>query len=304
MAGCRMVSICFDIADALADIGEDSMGRFGGLAGVAAADLVRFAAGPESRMRDSQHGGQMDRDTDGVSALARSVVARLTGRPLRRTAEPELVAALVRAALDGGVDGLAALRADLRRARVGDVDLVDVYLPQAARELGCQWVDDEASFSEVSIGVARMQALLHRIGRGWAERTEPVAGQPSVLLLLPEGEQHTFGAMVVLAQLRRRGASVRFRMGGTVAEIGAAVLQQDYDAALISVACEEKLDLCRRLVKALRKGSGGDMRIVVGGAVLDRPVDALQATGADLATNDLEQALAGLGTSPAQRRLR
>jgi len=104
--------------------------------------------------------------------------------------------------------------------------------------------------------------------------------------------------------LRRRGASVRFRMGATVQEIGAAVQKQEYDAALISVACEEKLDLCRRLVKALRKGSGGDMRIVVGGAVLDRPVDTLQATGADLATNDLEQALAGLGTSPAQLRLR
>lgn len=255
-------------------------------------------------MRDSQHGGQMDRDSDGVSALARSVVARLAGRPQRRAAEPDLVAALVRAALDDGPDGLAALRADLRRARVGDVDLVDVYLPQAARELGCQWLEDEASFSEVSIGVARMQALLHRIGRGWLERTEPVAGQPSVLLLLPEGEQHTFGAMVVLAQLRRRGASVRFRSGGAVAEIGAAVQQHEYDAALISVGCEEKLELCRKLVQALRKGSGGDMRIVVGGAVLDRPVDVLQATGADLVTNDLERALAGLGASPSLARLR
>lgn len=256
-------------------------------------------------MRDSQHGGQMDRDSDGVSALARSVVARLASprRPDRRPAEPELVAALLRAALDGGPDGFAVLRNDLRRARVGDLDLVDVYLPQVARELGCLWADDTASFSEVSIGVARMQALLHQIGRNWLERSGPLAGQPNVLLLLPEGEQHSFGAMVVLAQLRRRGASVRFRAGGSPQEIGAAVQQQDYDAALISIGCEEKLELCRKLVKALRKGSDGDMRIVVGGAVLDRPVDVLQATGADLATNDLERALAGLGTSPRPHQL-
>lgn len=258
-------------------------------------------------MRDSQHGGQIDREGDGVSVLARSVVARLTGagRLLARKPDPELLAALLRVALAPGGEGLDALRPEQRRARVGDAELVDVYLPLVARQLGCGWLDDTASFSEVSIGVARLQALLHRISRGWAEGAAAAAvGQPAVLLLLPEGEQHAFGAMVLLAQLRRRGVSVRFRMGGTPAEIGKAVRHQDYDAALISVGCEEKLELCRELVKALRQGSDGRLRVVVGGAVLDRPVDVRHATEADLVTNDLDLALEGLGTPVGARQLR
>lgn len=259
-------------------------------------------------MRDSQHGGPIDRDGEGVSALARSVMARLTGsgRALARKPDSDLLAALLRMALaaDGKGGGFDALRPEQRRARVGDAELVDLYLPLVARQLGCGWLDDTASFSQVSIGVARLQALLHRIGRGWAEGAASAAGQPSVLLLLPEGEQHAFGAMVLLAQLRRRGVSVRFRMGGTPAEIGEAVRHQEYDAALISVGCEEKLELCRKLVKALRQGSDGRLRVVVGGAVLDRPVDVRHATEADLVTNDLDLALEGLDSLVGARQLR
>ena len=257
-------------------------------------------------MRDSQHGGQIDHDGDGVSVLARSVVARLTGagRSLARKPDSGLLGALLRAALAPEECGFEALRSEQRRARVGDAEMVDVYLPLVARQLGCGWLDDTASFSQVTVGVARLQAVLHRIGRGWIEGGAAVAGRPSVLLLLPEGEQHAFGAMVLLAQLRRRGVSVRFRMGGTPAEVGGAVRHQDYDAALISVGCEEKLELCRKLVNALRQGSDGRLRVVVGGAVLDRPVDVRRATEADLVTNDLDLALGGLDTLVGTRQLR
>jgi hypothetical protein len=55
---------------------------------------------------------------------------------------------------------------------------------------------------------------------------------------------------------------------------------------MISVACEEKLDQCKRLVDALRQGSGGRLRIAIGGPLLDRPIDIRGRTGADVATCD------------------
>jgi hypothetical protein len=60
---------------------------------------------------------------------------------------------------------------------------------------------------------------------------------------------------------------------------------------MISVACEEKLDPCRRLVEALKQGSDGRLTVAVGGALLDRPIDILRLTGADVVTRDPMMAL-------------
>jgi hypothetical protein len=62
---------------------------------------------------------------------------------------------------------------------------------------------------------------------------------------------------------------------------------------MISVGCEEKLELCRGLVDALHTGSGGRLRVAVGGAVLERSAEVQARTGADVATNDPHLAMSG-----------
>jgi methanogenic corrinoid protein MtbC1 len=245
-------------------------------------------------MRDSQYGGQGDRVHGGLAALARNVVAQLAARDAwgERQLDDATVVSIARALLDSDPSRLDDLRQDLRRVRISDIDLVDSYFPEVARYIGCAWVDDSAAFAEVTLVVSKMQAILRDVGRDW---TSGDGGggcdAATVLVVLPEGEQHSFGAMVLSGQLRRRGISVRLEIGTTADGLGRLARERSFDCAMISVACEEKLDPCRRLVEALKQGSDGRLTVAVGGALLDRPIDILRLTGADVVTRDPMMAL-------------
>lgn len=255
-------------------------------------------------MRDSQHGGQHDRADTGLSALARTVVARLIAREVsaERPVDDAVVAAISRALLEPGPARMEALRMDLRRARITDLDLVDTYFPEVARHLGCAWAEDRAAFTDVTIGVARMQSMLRELGRDWTSNTTAERGGSTVLIVLPDGEQHSFGVMLLAGQLRRQGISVRLEVGTPAAALRRMVQERRFDCAMISVACEEKLDHCKAVVNALKQGSQGQLWVAIGGPLLDRPIDVRGRTGADIATCDPLQALQGALTKRAQEK--
>lgn len=256
-------------------------------------------------MRDSQHDGQTDREGDGVSLLAKTVMARLAARDAasdRRLVE-SMVQLLTEAMIEPDPAAFDALRPLLRKMRVASTDLADHYFPEIARRLGCDWAEDRRSFVDVSIGVARMQAVLRDIGAEWSsgEGERPRVGE--VLVILPEGEQHSFGAMVLTGQLRRRGVSVRLMLGPGDADLRQLLGRKRYDGVLISVATLEKLEPCRALVARVKDCTRGRIRVALGGAVLFGDGDAPTKTGADIVTNDVQKALAALGLGVAGVRV-
>ncbi|MCX7289189.1 MAG: hypothetical protein NTW20_17035 [Rhodobacterales bacterium] len=254
-------------------------------------------------MRDTRQDGLDHHPGGGLSVLARTVVAQLALRDAdlssagSRKLDDEIVAALARAVVSDDPVAFRAMRADMRRARISESELVDSYFPAVARYLGCAWAEDRAPFTDVSIGVARMQAILRQVGRDWTSNALARADSATVLLVLPEGEQHSFGAITLAGQLRRHGISVRLEIGATPAGLNALVQSNRFDLAMISVGCEEKLAICQKLVAALkdgsRRGRGVGLGVAVGGAVLDRPVDVKGRTGADIVTSDPMVAIAG-----------
>lgn len=250
-------------------------------------------------MRDSQHGGRGDRGGDGLSVLARTVVARLVAREGQqlRPIDEVLVATLAHAVASSDTSIFEALKPELRRARISEAELVDIYFPAVARFLGCEWSEDRAAFTDVTIGVARMQSILRQVGRDWTSHSIAGPSDATVLMILPQDEQHSFGIMLLTGQLRRKGISVQLNIGSNPEVLAALVQHKSFDCAMISVACEEKLELCRKIVTALKNGSGGTLWVAVGGAVLERPVDIKQLTGADVATNDPMLALEGARVS-------
>jgi MerR family transcriptional regulator, light-induced transcriptional regulator len=257
-------------------------------------------------MRDSRHDGLDGSGGGDLSALARTVVARLAARdgivsgPGPREVDDRMVAALVRAFVTADPGPFQALRADLRRARISDIDLVDIYFPAAARLLGCAWVEDSSPFTEVTVGVARMLTMLHQIGRDWSSNAAPDPEGRSVLVVLPEGEQHSFGVAVLAGQLRRQGISVRLEVGTPTRDLFRIVRQVSFDCAMVSIACEEKLAQCRAVVTALKDGADGQLRVAVGGALLERPLDIAGRTGADIVTSDPFKVLQGARANRAR----
>jgi MerR family transcriptional regulator, light-induced transcriptional regulator len=259
-------------------------------------------------MRDSQHDGQTDHGGNGVSFLAKTVVARLAARDLvlkpngEHKLEDSILVALTEALVNPDSAAFDATKPLLKRARVSTTELADLYFPAVARRLGRDWEEDRRSFADVTIGVARMQSVLRDIGADWASEDGEQPRLGAVLVILPDGEQHSFGAMVLTGQLRRRGVSVRLHLGPSEAELRALLRERRFDGALVSVGSPDRLALCRKLVKTLKGETGGALRVAVGGCLRTDGLDVASATGADMVTNDLSEVLVALGLTQSGAR--
>lgn len=252
-------------------------------------------------MQDSQvieQGRPVGYDQMGVSYFASQVVSLLAERFARSEAvdpRPDLVHDLVEAAITGTKESFSTLLLEMRRSRISLAALADVYIPMAARQMGQQWHDDQMSWVDVTIGTARLQSLLREIGSAWAADQALDQGQGTVLLIVPQLEQHTLGPMVAMGQMRRFGVSVCLRIAPSFDELRSLVAARSFDGVMISVACQAKLESVAKIVKFLKSISQSPLPVVVGGAVMTSVEDAASCTGADLSSNDIGAALEAIG---------
>jgi hypothetical protein len=111
----------------------------------------------------------------------------------------ELSAGQDMAGLLGRLEGL--LRAGLPIQNV----LLDVIAP-AAHLLGEQWLDDERTFSDVTVGLGMLQRLVAVIGQ---KVEAPITKEGLVVLSAAPGEQHTLSIRVLAEFLRTQGWAVQ-----------------------------------------------------------------------------------------------
>lgn len=233
----------------------------------------------------------------GIARFAVDVVARVAAREAttRIALKDPLVDAMLAASQSADPLALSRLRSDFRRARVSNEVLADHYIPEVARRLGRGWEEDWASFAQVSIGSARLQALLRDIGAAWNADGAERQGGSTALLIVPGNDQHTMGAFAVSGLLRRYGTSVCLRIAPTPDQLAELLAQRRFDAAMISAACSETLDVCPALVKTLREETSNAMPIALGGSVLERETNFGAVSKVDIVTNDLPKAVSTLG---------
>lgn len=243
-------------------------------------DIPRLAA---------REGAEVARFATQIMSLV--AASRVQGADDRLTVS--LLDGLIAAVLDGRESQIGAMLATFRRGRITDRQLVDDYIPAAARKLGAAWLDDGLSFSQVTVGSARLQALLHSVGKGvLADQAPALPGASvgrTVLFMVPGVEQHTLGALVATNQLRRSGVSVCLRFVGSSAELPHLMAARSFDAAMVSIACREHLAAARNLIQSLRAVSR--MPVVIGGAVGLSAEQVLSGSGADLVNHDPVAAL-------------
>lgn len=173
-------------------------------------------------------------------------------------------------------------------------DLIDYYLPAAAREYGAAWCEDRMSFAEVTIGCARIQSWLRDLDRS-LQVPPPAFSAPSVLLVLQAEAYHTLGAMVAMSQFRRLGASVKLALGPSLDTLAAMVQDDAFDLVALSASASERLEKLRLMVNKVRDAGNPVPKIVVGGCLLELEPDAKILTGADFATSSPKEALEKFG---------
>lgn len=176
----------------------------------------------------------------------------------------------------------------------------DVYVPAVARELGDEWCADQVSFADVTIGSARLQALLRDSA---LSAEDPNGPADDIMVMVLADEYHTLGAMVLTGQLRRFGASVRLVLGRPAEEVRHIATDSDFDVVMVSVALSDDLGAVHQTITALRRATEGKVPLIVGGGIVEIGHDAvIRLTGADHVTSDPQEALrlAGHDATPSR----
>ncbi len=235
--------------------------------------------------------------SDPISAFAAGVLDVLVDRNRRTTSalRRDLVVALSEGMVAQDEMRIGATLREIRRACISPSAMADTYIPEAAALLGAYWATDRMGFSDVTIATARLQALVRAIGTRWGGDATHVPGRRSILMVVPEGEDHTLGAVVASGRLRRMGLSVCLRLGPSRTEVMEILRTRSFDAAMISIGHGQQLEAPRKMVNTLRCFGPRGLPILVGGSADASGADLVAGTGADFATQDLGAALAFCG---------
>jgi MerR family transcriptional regulator, light-induced transcriptional regulator len=236
-----------------------------------------------------------------VDVLARQMKHVETGSRERYMAQ--LMAAAV--ASDGAALDDAVSR--MLRNRIPAEVITERYIPAVARKLGAGWDNDALGFGEVSIGVSRLQSVLRDLTSDWAAHLSPSGTRATVLLTVPSGEDHTLGALVAAGHLRRQGISVCLKLQASLADLADLTRERAFDAVLISAANVERVGQIAQVVETVktagpRVAARTEVPVFVGGAVIGRCDGLARATGADLATADLDTVVRRLDAAATTNR--
>jgi len=180
------------------------------------------------------------------------------------------------------VDGLLEAGTSL------DVIYGHLLLP-TARRLGEFWIDDYCDFSEVTVGLIRLQNIQRRLsgdfrrtgGSLTATTVSRLARRRALIVPMP-GDQHTFGTTMVQDYFARAGWDVCGWPPACEADLVQMVRHDSYDMVGLAVSCEQKLQELTSCIALIRRASRNKSVVVaVGGPVfLSDPMRA-EMVGAD-----------------------
>jgi methanogenic corrinoid protein MtbC1 len=155
-------------------------------------------------------------------------------------------------------------------------------LTTAARRLGALWVDDRATFVDVTLAVTRFQNITHRLGPHFRSTAEPGSRGRALVGAVP-GEQHTFGLSMVAEFLRRDGWDVILADASRDTSTFLAPLSNTwFDVVAISAAHDRAEKGLKRLLSGVRRrGRNHKVKAIIGGRLVHEHDGLVERVGAD-----------------------
>jgi methylmalonyl-CoA mutase cobalamin-binding domain/chain len=158
-----------------------------------------------------------------------------------------------------------AVEAQLARGVCTETLCMDLLVP-TARELGRMWEDDEIGFTDVTVGVGRLQRALRALAPDFDQTGVSGLDGRRVLLMMVPGDDHTFGISVVAEFFRRAGWDVVGHSDARCAEPLALVTDEWFDVVGLSTGDGTRLELLPALISALRGASRNpSLAVLLGG---------------------------------------
>lgn len=175
-----------------------------------------------------------------------------------------------------------------------DLETIFVQLlAPTARRLGQLWEEDQADFTEVTVGLWRLQHVLRELGMAFEAQGIMSGGIQKRILIAPiPGEQHTFGMMMVAEFFRREGWEVLCDPTLGMVDLARLVSSERLDVLALSVCCETLLENVTRVISGLRAAScNPEMRILIGGRIFAEQPALAREVGADATAADAASAV-------------
>ena len=175
----------------------------------------------------------------------------------------------------------------------GGVALEDVYvdlLMPVARRLGDDWNEDLISFTDVTIGLGRLQQVVRAFGRYLP--TGSAEGAPSGCFVSAPGEQHTFGLMLLEDGFRRAGWRTCLDVSARIESAVGAVAETAFDVFGLSAVSDVEPTVLADVVRRVRQASRNPaVFVMVGGRVFAEAPELADRVGADASCQCLASAL-------------
>jgi methanogenic corrinoid protein MtbC1 len=178
------------------------------------------------------------------------------------------------------------------RARGIPVDRIFVeLLAPTARYLGELWDDDLCNFTDVTVGLGRLQRVLRELSPALGSSVEHPAQGRRVLLLPSPGEQHTFGLVMVAEFFRRAGWDVTGGAWADGVDAATLVTSEWFDVVGFSLGAAIHVPELASCIEAVRHAAcNQDIAILVGGPLFGMHPEFVGQVGADGMTIDGREA--------------
>jgi methanogenic corrinoid protein MtbC1 len=175
------------------------------------------------------------------------------------------------------------------------VSIDSVYLeliPQTARKLGELWEQDICTFSEVTIGLWRLQHILYGLSREFQiKNSSPIENLNALLIPAPKS-QHTIGLFIVAEFFRRAGWRVWGEPNLIPEQVNNLIFSQWFDVIGISIGYEEQLVGVNHLISSLRSRSmNPDVAFMVGGPLYNSHPELFDDIEAEIKSSDANDAI-------------
>lgn len=169
---------------------------------------------------------------------------------------------------------------------------LDLLAP-SAKLLGVLWESDQYDFSQVTVGLWRLQQILHDKGAHAPVSPRDASTSYRSLMAAVPGVQHTFGVAMASEFFVRDGWDVRYEPWSSWDEIRGALNQEWFDMFGLSVSTNDGITQAAVAIQDFRQASANPgLYVMVGGPMATVFPDLAVRCGADDMCSDAGAAVA------------
>jgi methanogenic corrinoid protein MtbC1 len=163
----------------------------------------------------------------------------------------------------------------------------------AARHLGWMWEQDEADFSQVTLGLMRLQQITHRLGYEYQSGPQTAGRVRRMMIASAPGSQHLLGLSMVSEFFRKDGWQVVVEIADNQAGLLQTVRNEWFDLVGLSVGLSGQILQLPQLVAQLKAASRNPgVPVMLGGAAFLDSAVTHRDLGADAISTDATEAVA------------